>query len=176
MAEDGPVHALRLEEGFERHHAELVAFLARRAPREAEELAQEVWVRMARAAPICPDDASFRGYLFTVARRLLVDHYRKPSTRVHLVALEGGERPSAEDPEGAVRAGDVLAVVEAELGAMKAELAEVFRWRTTEDVPFTEIARRQGTGINTALGRMHRATLRIAAALVERGLIVEEER
>src|SRR5678809_970204 len=99
MAEDGPVHALRLEERFERHHAELVAFLARRAPGEAEELAQEVWLRMHRVAPVCPDDASFRGYLFTVARRLLVDHYRKPGSRVHLVPIDGGERPSSEDPE-----------------------------------------------------------------------------
>lgn len=44
---------------------ELRAFLARRAPDEAEEIAQETWVRVAAAAPDCPDDASFRAFAYT---------------------------------------------------------------------------------------------------------------
>ena len=53
---------------------------------------------------------------------------------------------------------------------MKPEMAEVFRLRTTDDVPFKDIAERQGCSINTALGRMHRATRKIADALEAEGL------
>jgi DNA-directed RNA polymerase specialized sigma24 family protein len=64
----------------------------------------------------------------------------------------------------------VAEVVERELQDMKPEIAEVFRWRAEDDVPFKEIAERHGCSINTALGRMHRATLKVAAALRAAGL------
>jgi RNA polymerase sigma factor (sigma-70 family) len=166
-----------LETRVDRHKEELVAFLARRLgnPADAEEMAQDVWVRVARAAPECPDEASFRGYLFTVARRLLIDHHRRPEKRAKFVAIDGeGAAPLPDvgrGPEDQLRAGQALQVVEATLEDLKPELAEVFRWRTTEDVSFQEIAARQGCGLNTALGRMHRATKYIAAALARAGIL-----
>jgi RNA polymerase sigma-70 factor (ECF subfamily) len=164
-----------MQERIGRHHAEIVAFLARRAPDAAEELAQEVWFRMARARPDCPTDAEFRAYAYAVARRLLVDHHRRRCARIELVPLDGGVRPheavDAGRPDSAMDAGEILEVVESTLGAMKPALAEVFRWRTTEDVSYKEIARRQDTNVNTALGRMHQATRKIRRALVDAGLI-----
>jgi RNA polymerase sigma-70 factor (ECF subfamily) len=167
-----------MEERYDRHRAELVAFLCKRVARqEAEELAQEVWLKVAKAAPDCPDDAAFRAYLFTVARRQLVDHYRRAAARPRLVPLDGGAEAAAHGgPDGMIGAADVLGVVERELGGMKPEVAEVFRLRLTEDVSFQEIASRQGTPLNTALGRMHRATKRIAEALAEVGLFAKEDR
>ena len=153
----------------------LVAFLARRVGDRAEELAQDVLERVIRVAPNCPDEAAFRGYVFVVARRRLIDHHRLAANRATFVVLDGGEAAPPHDGESAVAAGQVLAAVEAELGAMKPELADVFRWRTTDDVSFAEIAARQGCGINTALGRMHRATKRIAEALAARGWIPKED-
>lgn len=181
MATEDPLQATRLDARIDRHRAELIAFLARRAPEDAEDLAQEVWIRVSRAAPSCPDEASFRAYLFTVARRLLIDHYRKRGRTARLVPIDGGQRDGAasldvpegpgNDPDDAYRAGEVLRVVETTLRAMKPEIAEVFRMRMTEDVSFQEVAARQNTGLNTALGRMHRATHRIADALIAAGLL-----
>lgn len=154
----------------------LVAFLARRVGDGlADELAQDVLERVIRVAPDCPDDASFRGYVFVVARRRLIDHHRLAANRVPFVVLDGGEAGPAHDGESAVAANQVLAAVQAELDAMKPELADVFRWRTSEDVSFAEIAARQRCGINTALGRMHRATKRIAEALAAHGWIPKED-
>lgn len=159
-----------------RLHAELRAFLERRAPGYGEEIAQEVWLRVARVDPTCPDDASFRAYAYTAARRQLVDHARRRAARVHLVPLEGGAEPSdrSHAADRRLRAADALAVVEATLATMKPELAEVFRWRTGDDVAFREIAARQGVGLNTALGRMHQATRKVHAALASAGLIAED--
>jgi RNA polymerase sigma factor (sigma-70 family) len=171
------MQAVRLEARYDRHQRELVAFLARRLGNaaDADELAQEVWVRVARAAPDCPDDAAFRGYLFTVARRLLIDHHRRPQSRVRLVEVDSDAVADRRTPEDPLRAKQTLAVVEATLGELKPELAEVFRLRVADDVPFADIAERQGCGVNTALGRMHRATRYVAAALAHAGLLAEEQ-
>ena len=75
---------------------------------------------------------------------------------------------------GEVGARRVAEAVEAELAAMKPELAEVFRWRTRSDLSFKDIAARQGTSVNTALGRMHQATRKVAKALADAGLTREE--
>lgn len=173
--EDG-LQAIRLDSRHARHGGDLLAFLQRRAPAEAEELAQEVWLRLVRVAPDCPDDARFRAYMFAIARRLLIDRHRRAASRVEFVALEGGVEAAAggADPESALRARDVLETVEQALSAMKPEIAEVFRWRMREEGSFRQIADRQGVGLNTALGRMFRATQRIAEALHTRGLLPSE--
>lgn len=168
---------VRLDERIGRHHGELVAFLARRVQGEAEELAQETWIRVAGAAPDCADERTFRAYVFTIARHLLIDHHRRRSARVSLVPLEGGLDPAGGDtPEQTLAAGQTLAVVERALAAMATDTAEVFRLRLTGDLSFKEIAGRQGVPLNTALGRMHNATKKVRAALVAAGLLTEGER
>ncbi|MEN0066611.1 MAG: RNA polymerase sigma factor [Myxococcota bacterium] len=164
-----------LEDRIARYRSELVAFLSRRVGQDAEELAQEVWLRIARASPVFPDDASFRAYAYTVARRLVVDHHRKRKRTLQVVPIdETVEQPRAtSDPGQMVQADQVLAVVRRELSVMKPELAEVFRLRTTTGLSFKQIADRQGCSLNTALGRHHQATRRMARALREAGLTEE---
>lgn len=167
----------RLHERVRRHHADLVAFLERKAPGHGEELAQETWFRLARARPELPTDDDLRAYAFAVGRRLLIDHHRRRLARVELIPAGDNLDHTArapDDPHAAAAAGDVLAVVQRTLDAMKPELAEVFRLRTTDDVPFQEIAARQGTGLNTALGRMHQAVRHLHSALSRAGLIGED--
>jgi RNA polymerase sigma-70 factor (ECF subfamily) len=166
--------AATVEDRFARHREALVGFLKRRtSPQAAEELAQEVWVRVVRATPDCEDEDHFRAFMYTIARRLLIDHHRRFVRRPVVVSLEdAGVRVLRNpwNPEHQLRADQVLAAVNAELAAMKPELAEVFRLRMTRDVSFREIADRQQVSLNTALGRMHQATRRIAAALRKAGL------
>ena len=163
-----------LERRISRYHQELIGFLKRRVPGDPEEAVQEVWLRVARAAPDCPDDASFRAYAYTVARRLVIDLHRRRKARIELVPIDdsAAERSASggSSPDGHLEASEVLTVVERTLSDMKPELAEVFRMRTLDDVPFKEIARLQDCSINTALGRHHRATKKIAAALQSAGL------
>jgi RNA polymerase sigma factor (sigma-70 family) len=161
-----------LDDRIARNHPALVAFLERRAAGEGEELAQEVWLRIARLQPRCPTEAEFRGYAWACARRLLIDGHRRRQARPRLVALDGGFDPGGDfDPAAQVASAQILSVVEATLARMKPELAEVFRLRTTSAVSFVEIARRQGVPLGTALGRMHQATHHLHAALAAAGLL-----
>lgn len=161
-----------IDDRIRSHSAEILAFLRRRAPADAEEIAQEVWLRVARKDPDCPTDAHFRAYAYTVARRLLVDHHRRRAARIRLVPLEGPDRRAAPHrPDQGRHADDLLGVVEAALADMKPELADVFRWRTASDLTFQQIAVRQGCSINTALGRMHQAVRHVRRALDAAGLL-----
>ena len=163
--------ALRLGERIHRHQAELLGFLQRRAPQDAEELAQETWLRVHRANPICETDGAFRAYAFTVARRLLIDHYRRRASRVPLVPLEGGLEPATHvGPHGSAVAAQTHEIVQSTLAEMRPEIAEVFRLRMTSRLSFKDIAARQGVPLNTALGRMHKATKRLHKALSDAGL------
>ena len=151
---------------------ELLGFLRRRVPAEAEELAQETWLRVTAANPDT-DAAGFRAYTFTVARRLLIDRHRQRQRRGPLVALDGGLAPPPDptsDPHSDAVAAQTLAVVHDTLAAMKPEVAQVFRWRTTTGLSFKQIAERQGCSLNTALGRHHHATKQLAKALRAAGL------
>ena len=71
---------------------ELRAFLRRRTP-DWEEIAQETWMRVAAADPDCPDEPSFRGFVYVVARRLLIDAARRRARSATLVPLDGGREP-----------------------------------------------------------------------------------
>jgi RNA polymerase sigma-70 factor (ECF subfamily) len=166
--------AAKLQTRIASHQDELMGFLRRRAPEEAEELSQEVWARVTRRQPVCPNEASFRGYLFTVARRLLIDHYRRRSTRPLWVSLQPevlDRVQSHQNPESEARASQMAAVVEEALSVMNPDIAEVFRIRLSSSRSFQDIADGQGVGLNTALGRMHRATKLISMALTDAGLI-----
>lgn len=163
-----------LDRRIAQFHGELVGFLRRRVAGDPEEAAQEVWLRVARADADFPNDAAFRGYFYTVARRLVVDLHRRRKARVRLVELddvtENRSVSGSHAPDGRLQAEEIHRVVEATLAGLKPEIAQVFQWRFQQDVPFKEIAERQGCSINTALGRMHRATKKLAAALEAAGL------
>ena len=90
------------------------------------------------------------------------------------MSTAGDDEYAAADADDHVASGQILHVVQDALRGMKPELRDVFVWRTTTPLSFAEIARRQGTGVNTALGRMHQATRHLHAALRGAGLLPEE--
>jgi RNA polymerase sigma-70 factor (ECF subfamily) len=99
-----------LLELYRRHAPGLLAFLAARGPRaDLEDLHQEVWLRVWRHAPHAFDGRHFRGWLYTIARHLLIERSRKrgadpaddldgradPAARPVLEALLDEERRAA---------------------------------------------------------------------------------
>lgn len=83
---------------YEAHAREIRTYLARRLPddRIAEELAQDVWLRVIRHADRYTDTgAPVEAWLFRIVRNLLTDHYRERGRRVGIVRL-GEIRPYVE--------------------------------------------------------------------------------
>jgi len=161
-----------LEMSIRALQGEIFSFLRRKNKERAEELAQEVWLRVTRARPEGMPFKEFRAYAYTVARRVLVDEYRRRNARVtlRLVEEEPQGRASSGNPQELAQAAQMLDVVEAALASLQPEVVEVFRLRTTTELAFREIAERQGVPLNTALGRMHRAVKAIRMSLKQAGI------
>jgi RNA polymerase sigma-70 factor (ECF subfamily) len=84
-------------------HSRLQAFIARRveSPEVAQDLTQEVFVRLARRED--GELADPTAWLYRVARNTIIDHYRSrrpmlPLDDKHLVARQHVVDPFAEDP------------------------------------------------------------------------------
>lgn len=141
----------------------------------AEELYQDVWLKVIERCGDFRGDAKFSTWLYTIARNLCVDHLRKMRFRAH-APLDGpnpGWGPSAAEPlvnpgpsaEEAAVAGRTRHRIAQAVQALPAEQREVFLLRQLQGLPFHEIAEIVGASTNTVKSRMRYALERLRAAL-----------
>lgn len=163
----GNAHALG--ELMTRHRRPLMGFLARRVGDDAEELHQELWVKVERNLERYRDDGRFRAFLFAAARRLTIDHHRRRSVRPHLIGTDRAPTLPVETADP-VAYRELLEAVDEALNDMHPGTAEVVRMRLTQQLTFAEIAEIRGAPLNTVLSCMHRGLKRLRKELDERGL------
>jgi RNA polymerase sigma-70 factor, ECF subfamily len=162
-------NARALNELMIRHRGCLMGFLERRVGDDAEELHQELWVKVARNLERYRDDGKFRAFLFAAARRLTIDHHRRRRVRPRLVGSDRLPSPAVESADP-VEYGELVDAVEQVLSTMHEATAEVVRLRLTEQLTFAEIASQRGEPLNTVLSRMHRGLKQLRQQLDDRGL------
>ncbi|MFH0907894.1 MAG: sigma-70 family RNA polymerase sigma factor [bacterium] len=131
---------------------------------DAEEVFQEVWFRAIRHIDQFRD-RSFLSWLFRIAHNLVIDRARRARPAVDLEAGAGEDGNAIENrvvspapsPDGVAAGRDLGRRIAEAVKRLPVEQREVFLMRTEGDIPFKEIARIQGTSINTALARMQYA-------------------
>lgn len=89
---------------------QLLRYLRHEVQEHAEDLASETWLAAARGLATFEGDLqAFRAWLFTVARRRVIDHYRTNARRPRLVALDGsGAETYGHDAMRVPDTGDVV--------------------------------------------------------------------
>ena len=151
----------------DRHAGRVYAFVLRYTGEAAlaEDLTQEVWLRVLRAASGFEGRSRFTTWLFSVTRSVCLDHFRRARRRSErLPQLEGaeGEGAIAELAGGGAQplqrlareelAGHVLAA----LGELPDAQREVFLLRE-EGLSMGEIATMQEVSLDTAKSRLRYA-------------------
>lgn len=160
-------------------HPAVVGYLRARTGDDADDLASETWLAVARALPgFTGDEAAFRSWVFTIAHRRLVDHHRTSSRRLRTRSLtadagEGTERAEAR-PELASNddpAGEVVAALAGDdavrriVALLPADQAEIVLLRIVAGLPVDEVAAVTGRKPGTVRVLQHRALRRLADRL-----------
>jgi RNA polymerase sigma-70 factor (ECF subfamily) len=165
-----------------RHEKAVWNFLRRfvRDATAAEDLLQEVFLRVIKSADEWRGAAKFSTWLYTIARNLCVDHARRAVHR-DAASLDGPAHAGAEADatlhdriaSPAPRADEVVAdrqakaKIDAAIATLPPEQREVFLMREVMEMPFAEIAAAVGASEPTVKSRMRYALEKLRAALIE---------
>jgi RNA polymerase sigma-70 factor, ECF subfamily len=134
-------------------------------PGLAEELVQETWVRLWQSAPrFDPDRGTVRAFLFTIARRVAVDLYRRPSSR-----RLGAEQEDAGAVEAAADQVLLAVTVRDAMESLSPAHREVLELVYDEDLKLADVAERLDVPLGTVKTRAHHALRGLRRALEERG-------
>jgi len=151
---------------YARHRGGLFRFVLRAVKDRgaAEELFQEVWVRVIEARERYAPKARFITWLYTIAHNLLVDHWRKKG--LSLVALDGDEVPSeSANPARQAEAREALARLVQALESLPAAQREAFLLHEEGGLSVAQIAAATGVGEEAAKSRLRYAMTKLKAAV-----------
>lgn len=152
-----------LEAVFLEHRGRLLRFLvARGAGDAAEDLVQEVWLKIAARPP--GPVASPLSYLFRTADLLMIDRYRATRQAGHRERdwseATGGAVPGVSDAPSVERhlIGRQHALVVAEtLEALGPRVAAIFRRHRIDGIPQRQVAEEFGVSLSTVESDLRRA-------------------
>jgi RNA polymerase sigma-70 factor, ECF subfamily len=168
-----------------RHKTPVYNFILRsvRSREVAEDLAQDVFVKVVQNAADFKHEARFSTWAYTIARNVCIDHLRKAALRKHPSLDQATNNNGGEDgPTLGERIADShfgasvdRVAIGSELGKritraveeLPPEQREVFLLREVANVPFKEIAEIVGVPENTTKSRMRYALERLQQALAE---------
>jgi RNA polymerase sigma-70 factor (ECF subfamily) len=147
------------EELFARYHKPLYGFFRRRLnnPERAEDLTQETFLAVIRAASRYEPRASVRTYLYGIALKLLAAERRKLLT-------SGTSGQSAAEPTTDAAPECVLWVRQA-MGMLDAPEREILMLREYEQLSYSEIAELLRIPVNTVRSRLFRSRLALKSYL-----------
>ena len=151
---------------YARHRGGLFRFVLRQIKDRglAEELYQEVWVRVIEARGRYAPKARFITWLYTIAHNLMVDHWRKKG--LSLVALDAEDVPvESANPARQAEARESLARLMQALEALPAAQREAFLLHEEGGLSVAEIAEVTGAGEEAAKSRLRYAMAKLKAAV-----------
>ncbi len=154
---------------YRAHNPALAGFLRRRSTTHADDLGSETWIGVARGLDRFEgEEVDFQRWLFTIARRRLVDHIRKVKRRPETTAM-------TTDPSGG---GDPLeSVLTSELGVealgalekLPPAQAEAVRLRILGDLDVSATAAAMGRSATAVRILCHRGLKALAEIMGSEG-------
>lgn len=142
----------------ERHANALGRYVASLGERDAaEEVVQDTFVRAFASLESFRGDSSLRTWLFTIARRLVVDRRRAARRRREVGNLDDVDASTEYTALDTMIAGEAKLRVWAAVGKLSPTQREVFLLRVNEGLSYKEIADVAGTTEGAARVHYHNA-------------------
>jgi RNA polymerase sigma-70 factor, ECF subfamily len=157
---------------FRAYQPPLLRYLRAHAGSAAEDLASEVWIGASRGlANFTGDETAFRGWLFTIARRRLIDHRRRQARQrtdaVSSERLDAVEWGTDLDPASAVLERLGQGAIDELIADLTPEQAEAVLLRVVAGLPVAEVAAIMQRPPGSVRVLCHRALRRLAISLGE---------
>ena len=156
----------RWQRGDERAATELVARHAQALARfagsfgaadDVDDLVQDTFVRAFQSLDGFRGDSSFRTWLFTIERRLLLDRRRAETRRPSRVEVQEGDAATEYDALDSMVAGEAASRVQQAMKRLSPTQREVFTLRVAQGLSYREIAELVGTTEGAARVHYHNA-------------------
>ncbi|HTJ21850.1 MAG TPA: RNA polymerase sigma factor [Gemmatimonadaceae bacterium] len=142
----------------ERHAAALARFAVASGERsEVDELVQDTFVRAFNSLGGFRGESSFRTWLFTIERRLLLDRRRAEKRRRDRHEVQEGDAATEYDALDSVVADETQRRLRAAVERLSPTQREVFSLRVAEGLSYKEIAEAVGTTEGAARVHYHNA-------------------
>jgi RNA polymerase sigma factor (sigma-70 family) len=157
---------------YARHKGGLFRFVLRsvKARGEAEELFQEIWMRVIEARGRYKPEAKFATWLYTIAHHRLVDHWRAKG--LSLVSLDDEEStapepvaPPSAEPHRNAEARETFERLSIAIAALPLAQREAFLLHTESGLSVAEIAAATGSGEEAAKSRLRYAMNKLREAI-----------
>lgn len=132
----------------------------------AEDLAQETYLRLWKYSDRYKKTAKLSTFLFILARQVLIDSYRRESSRVNREEAYSEEINQVEPPKVPCVADDVRWAV----SQLSPPLREVVELGFFQELPYKEVAEILSIPIGTVKSRMSNALKRLKEVFNDRGL------
>jgi len=174
--------AAAMEALYRRHSAPVLGWLSAmlRDHAEAEDLSQEIWIRLIRNIDRYKG-GNFRAWLWRIVRNAAIDHSRRRADMTILDAPAGNDAdaPTVVDtiPDedavsaiGQLDAKEAREAILAAIGELSPQLREIVLMRVNSGLKFREIADIAGLPLGTVLGRMNQAMKKLKESLIRKGV------
>ena len=161
-----------------RYQHRVAALIARfvKDPREAEDVAQEAFLKAYRALPLFRGDSAFYTWLYRIAvntaKNYLVARSRRPPAQdLEIDEVEPTETGSVlreiESPEGRLSTSELKVAIEAALDSLPEELKTAFILREFSGLSYEDIAEVMDCPVGTVRSRIFRAREAIDRKITE---------
>lgn len=154
---------------YARHKGPLYRFVLRsvRERSTAEELYQEIWMRVIEARSRYTVQAKFTTWLYTIAHNRLADHWRKRGLKLVALENDAAAAPPADEPEARAAGRQGLQRFAAALAALPEAQREAFLLHEESGMSPAEIATATGVGEEAAKSRVRYALAKLREAMAD---------
>jgi RNA polymerase sigma-70 factor (ECF subfamily) len=127
-------------------------------PAQAEDLTQDVLLAVFRGTDALREAKAFHGWIFGIARNLLLLHWRRRGSSGHEVSLDVLESPPASEP---VEPAELSARFIEWMNYLEPEERKVMRLRFVDDLDYQEIATTLDIPLGTVKWRIYNSRVKL---------------